>query len=140
MRAVIYVRVSSLSRDDPSTSPERQLESCSQYAASKGWQVVRVVRDLNVSGSAGGLRLQRPGLVEIRQLWGSVDAVIVARLDRLARSVSDFDSFGPGGPLTRRVRRLRRGVDRPHNADGRVHHERLRAAGGRSGRVRPPMR
>jgi len=93
VRAVIYIRVSSYGKDDPSTSPERQLEACTAYAEAKGWQVVRIVRDLNVSESTGGLRLERPGLIEIRQLWGSIDAVIVARLDRLSRSVADFDAF-----------------------------------------------
>lgn len=93
--AVIYVRLSSHRGDiDPSTSPARQEEACRAYCAAKGWGVhPHVVRDLDVSGSDKGLRLDRPGLHEIRKRWSEVDVVIFAKLDRLARNVIDFRTF-----------------------------------------------
>ncbi|WP_446216552.1 recombinase family protein [Micromonospora sp. IBHARD004] len=93
--AIIYVRLSSHRGDlDPSTSPARQEERARQYCAAKGWDVhPHVVRDLDVSGSDKGLRLDRPGLGEIRERWGEVDVVIFAKLDRLARNVVDFRAF-----------------------------------------------
>lgn len=93
--AIIYVRLSSHRGDlDPSTSPARQEEACRAYCTAKGWDVHPVVvRDLDVSGSDKGLRLDRPGLGEIRERWGEVDVVIFAKLDRLARNVVDFRAF-----------------------------------------------
>ncbi len=93
--AIIYVRLSSHRGDlDPSTSPARQEEACRAYCAAKGWDVhPHVVRDLDVSGSDKGLRLDRPGLAEIRERWDEVDVVIFAKLDRLARNVIDFRAF-----------------------------------------------
>jgi site-specific DNA recombinase len=93
-RALVYVRLSSwMGENDPSTSPERQEEACRQYCAAKGWDVLEVVSDLDVSGSDKGLRLDRPGLKRIRAKWDEVDVVIFAKLDRLARNVMDFRSF-----------------------------------------------
>ncbi|WP_231935233.1 recombinase family protein [Micromonospora viridifaciens] len=93
--AIIYIRLSSHRGDlDPSTSPARQEEACRAYCTAKGWAVhPHVVRDLDVSGSDKGLRLDRPGLGEIRERWGEVDVVIFAKLDRLARNVVDFRAF-----------------------------------------------
>ncbi|MBQ0893449.1 recombinase family protein [Micromonospora sp. U56] len=93
--AIIYVRLSSHRGDvDPSTSPARQEERCRAYCSAKGWDVhPHLVRDLDVSGSDKGLRLDRPGLKEIRERWPEVDVVIFAKLDRLARNVIDFRAF-----------------------------------------------
>ncbi|MDT0532631.1 recombinase family protein [Micromonospora sp. DSM 115977] len=95
VRAIIYIRLSSHRGDiDPSTSPARQEEICRAYCLAKGWDVhPYVVRDLDVSGSDKGLRLDRPGLREIRERWPDVDVVIFAKLDRLARNVVDFRAF-----------------------------------------------
>lgn len=94
LRAIIYTRLSSWSgEDDSSTSPERQRQVCKDYAASQGWEIVDVIEDLNVSGSDKGLRLNRPGLTRVREAFDSVDVVIFAKLDRLARSVVDFNQF-----------------------------------------------
>jgi site-specific DNA recombinase len=93
--AIVYVRLSSHRGDlDPSTSPARQEEVARAYCTAKGWDVHPVVvRDLDVSGSDKGLRLDRPGLREIRERWAEVDVVIFAKLDRLARNVIDFRAF-----------------------------------------------
>jgi DNA invertase Pin-like site-specific DNA recombinase len=94
LRAVVYVRLSSHRGDaDPSTSPARQEQSCRAYCEAKGWTVVDVVKDLDVSGSDKGARLDRPGLRAIRERWADVDVVIFGRLDRLARNVIDFRTF-----------------------------------------------
>lgn len=93
LRAIVYVRLSSYRSEDASTSPERQREACTAYALAKGWQVVEVVEDLDVSGSDAGLRLDRPGLLRVREALPVVDVVIFAKLDRLARNVADFTAF-----------------------------------------------
>lgn len=89
-KAVAYVRLSSLREGSNSVSPEEQAKSCAAYAAAQGWEIVDTIYDLDVSGSAKGLRLDRPGLARVRALLPEVDVVIVRSLDRLARNVVDF--------------------------------------------------
>jgi site-specific DNA recombinase len=94
MRAAIYVRLSvHRGEADPSLSPQRQEEVCRAYCLAKGWDVGEVVRDLDVSGSDKGLRLDRPGLHELRSMFGRIDVIVFAKLDRLARNVIDFRAF-----------------------------------------------
>ncbi|WP_062312711.1 recombinase family protein [Demequina rhizosphaerae] len=93
-RAVVYVRLSRhQGAADPSTSPESQRKRCEAFAEAKGWEVVEVVEDLDVSGSDKGDRLNRPGLKKIRKRWADIDVVIFAKIDRLARNVVDFNTF-----------------------------------------------
>lgn len=90
-RAVIKVRLSSFDfSGDTTTSPERQEEQARAYCASRDWEVVHVIRDLDVSASDKGLRLDRPGLIEARTWYPTVDVFVVTKLDRLARNVADF--------------------------------------------------
>ncbi len=81
-QAVIYWRWSPRKRTD-TTSGEVQLAACRQYCAERGYRVVGEFGDTELSGGD----VDRPGL------WDSVAAVprggvlVVAKLDRLARSV-----------------------------------------------------
>jgi len=100
LRAVVYIRLSShAGSSDPTTSPLRQEEVCRAYCEAKGWEIATgvgddgIVRDLDVSGSDKGLRLDRPGLRAIRERFGDVDVIVFAKLDRLARNVVDFRAF-----------------------------------------------
>jgi DNA invertase Pin-like site-specific DNA recombinase len=54
----------------------------------RGWKLNRLIRDEGVSGKS----LERPGLIEALKLIaaGEVDGLVVAKLDRLSRSVIDF--------------------------------------------------
>ncbi|HWJ83092.1 MAG TPA: recombinase family protein, partial [Nocardioides sp.] len=89
--AVGYVRLSDWRGDaDPSTSPAGQERTIRAFCEAKGWEVLDVIHDLDVSGSARGLRLDRPGLGKVRALYDRADVLVVAKLDRLARNVSDF--------------------------------------------------
>ena len=94
LRALIYVRLSDFrGADDTSTSPQRQQEVCQRYIQSQGWTLVDVFKDLDVSGSDKGLRLDRPGLVEIRRRWHELDRIVFTKVDRLARNTLDFLKF-----------------------------------------------
>ena len=86
-RAAIYARISISSEE--SVSIERQTEACEKFAESRGWKVVGTFVDDGVSASKN-----RP---EDRAGWGELlaspqkyDAVIIWKLDRLARSTLDF--------------------------------------------------
>lgn len=89
-RAAIYVRLSSMREDDPTLSPQSQESSARAYAESQGWEVVAVERDLDLSGSEKGLRLERPGLSALLKRLGEFDVIIARELSRFARSVIDF--------------------------------------------------
>lgn len=89
MRRVIgYARLSEAR--EASTSISRQREIIAQTAAARGWDLVDIIEDHDASASK--LRLNRPGLTEVRRAIkeGRAEAVLVWRLDRLAHSVTDF--------------------------------------------------
>ncbi len=91
MKVIGYARLSSLSEE--STSIARQREIITLTASTRGWQLVDIIEDGGVSASKA--RLDRPGLARVRAsiAAGDADAVVVWRLDRMARSVVDFGTL-----------------------------------------------
>ncbi|BCB86607.1 recombinase family protein [Phytohabitans suffuscus] len=85
-RCVLYARLSVTKEE--SVSIARQLESCRRYANARGWEIVGEFVDDGVSATAN-----RP---EARNGWTSLlaaddfDAVVIWKVDRLARRVLDF--------------------------------------------------
>lgn len=85
-RCVLYARLSVTKEE--SVSIARQLQSCRRYAEARGWEIVGEFVDDGVSATAN-----RP---EERNGWKSLlaaldfDAVIIWKVDRLARRVLDF--------------------------------------------------
>ncbi|MFF6789068.1 recombinase family protein [Streptomyces filamentosus] len=61
MRAALYVR---LSREtENSTSPERQCAACEALCAARGWQVMAVEEDIDVSGWRENSRMVDRGVL-----------------------------------------------------------------------------
>lgn len=90
-RVIGYVRIS---RDtDDSTSVARQREVIESTARARGWELVGIAEDVDVSATKA--RLDRPGLSHVRReiAQGRADAVLCWRLDRLARSVVDMGTL-----------------------------------------------
>lgn len=90
MRAAIYVR---LSREtDETTSPERQRAACEALCEAlceaRGWDVIAVEEDIDVSGFSRGL--DRPGLQRVLTRVAELDVIVFFKIDRLARSTVDF--------------------------------------------------
>lgn len=85
-RCVLYARLSVTKEE--SVSIARQLHSCRRYAEARGWEILGEFVDDGVSATAN-----RP---EERHGWkallsaGDFDAVIIWKVDRLARRVLDF--------------------------------------------------
>jgi DNA invertase Pin-like site-specific DNA recombinase len=87
-RATIYARLSHLrageEADDEDNSVERQVKACERYCGERGWQVVQVHREENVSGYK---RVATPeleaALDDIER--GRADVLLVWKLDRLTR-------------------------------------------------------
>ena len=93
VRAAIYTRKSSdEGLDQEFNSLDAQHEACSAYIASQrheGWKLIK--RRFDDGGISGGT-LERPALqsllADVDQ--GIVDMIVVYKIDRLTRSLSDF--------------------------------------------------
>ena len=93
VRAAVYTRKSSdEGLDQEFNSLDAQHEACSTYIASQrheGWKLIK--RRFDDGGISGGT-LERPALqsllADVDQ--GLVDMIVVYKIDRLTRSLSDF--------------------------------------------------
>jgi site-specific DNA recombinase len=89
MIAIGYTRVSTDQQDKEGVSMETQ---CAKIRASitthNNWELLEIIDD----GGESAKSLERPGLQRILTMMdaGSIGAVIVAKLDRLTRSVKDL--------------------------------------------------
>lgn len=87
-RILGYVRVSALSQVESGLSIEAQTAKIRAYAVATDVDLVDVVVDAGVSAKS----LDRPGLRSVLAMLedGRADGVLVAKLDRLTRSVRDL--------------------------------------------------
>lgn len=88
MRAIGYVRVSTEKQADFGVSLEAQSEKVRAMAVVQGAELAEVIIDAGESAKS----LNRPGVARLLALVdaGAVNAVIIAKLDRLTRSVKDL--------------------------------------------------
>jgi site-specific DNA recombinase len=91
-RAAIYLRISS-DPDGTSTATQRQLLDCKRYAKLKGWKVAEVFEDIDVSAYNKAIRRPRYEEMLAGLRTGRFDGVLVWKLDRLVRRVSEFEKF-----------------------------------------------
>jgi len=87
-RVIGYARISKAT--DESTPIERQRELIRTTCQARGWALAEIIEDIDVSATK--TRLDRPGLTRVREAIqsGRADIVLVWRIDRVARSVSDL--------------------------------------------------
>lgn len=86
-KAIVYARIS-VTREE-SVSVERQIESAEQYAAAMGWQIVGQFVDDGVSATHNRPE-SRAGWRAVLDAAPQADVVVIWKIDRLARKVSDF--------------------------------------------------
>lgn len=88
MKAIGYVRVSTEKQADFGVSLEAQSEKGRAMAVVQGAELAEVIIDAGESAKS----LNRPGMARLLSLVeaGAVDTVIIAKLDRLTRSVADL--------------------------------------------------
>src|ERR1019366_7210832 len=88
MKAIGYVRVSTEKQADCGVSLEAQSEKVRAMAVVQGAELAEVIIDAGESAKS----LNRPGMARLLSLVdaGAVDTVIIAKLDRLTRSVADL--------------------------------------------------
>ena len=89
LRAIVYTRVSTGRQADSGLGLTDQLAQANAAVAGRGWTVVHYAQDAGLSGKTVD---HRPGLVEALTMLdrGDADVLVVAKLDRLSRSVVDF--------------------------------------------------
>lgn len=88
MKAIGYVRVSTEKQADFGVSLEAQSGKVRAMAVVQGAELVEVIIDAGESAKS----LNRPGMARLLSVVeaGAVDAIIIAKLDRLTRSVKDL--------------------------------------------------
>lgn len=88
MKAILYIRVSSLEQAQGGISLQAQEAKLRAYSDLYDLEVVKVVSDAGVSAKS----LKRPGLQEALALLesGEAAALVVVKLDRLTRSIADW--------------------------------------------------
>lgn len=91
VRAVAYVRVSSEQQAESGLSLEHQQTKLRALATVHDYELVDVIVDAAESGKS----LDRPGMRRVLELADAkqVDAVLVAKLDRITRSVRDLSDL-----------------------------------------------
>ena len=88
MRVLAYVRVSSEEQADSRAGLEAQRAAIQRECQRRGWEIIEVIEDAGFSAKD----LRRPGVsAALEELGrGRADALVVAKLDRLSRSMLDF--------------------------------------------------
>lgn len=88
VRAVLYRRVSTREQGDSQLGLDAQLASLTKEVDRRGWQVVASERDIASGTKTNG----RQGLALLRRMLDGreADVLMIAKLDRLSRSVVDF--------------------------------------------------
>jgi len=88
MKALAYIRVSTDKQADLGVSLEAQGEKVRAMAVVQGVELCEVIIDAGESAKS----LNRPGMTRLLELVEShaVEVVIIAKLDRLTRSVADL--------------------------------------------------
>ena len=91
MRVLGYVRVSTDEQSNSGAGLEAQRRAIVAECERRGWQLVEVIDDAGFSAKD----LKRPGVQEaLRALEaGDASALVVAKLDRLSRSMIDFTAL-----------------------------------------------
>jgi DNA invertase Pin-like site-specific DNA recombinase len=84
-----YVRVSTAEQADSGAGLEAQRQAIESEAARRGWRLVQVFEDAAASGkSMNGRRGLQEALEAVEA--GQAEGLVVAKLDRLSRSLLDF--------------------------------------------------
>lgn len=88
-KVAIYIRWSTEDQGLGHTL-EIQRESCQYYCLSQGWSIREEL--LYIDDGCSGSSLARPALTRLRQAvaGGAVDCVVVYKLDRLSRNITDM--------------------------------------------------
>lgn len=85
MKAIGYIRVSTVEQSNEGVSLENQTEKIKQYCKLNDLELTWIIKDAGKSGK----NCNRPGLKSLLQRLDKIDCVVVYKLDRLSRKVKD---------------------------------------------------
>ena len=91
VRAAVYCRISD-DRVGAGLGIARQLEDCERLAAERGWSIVGVYEDNDISAYGGRRRPGYQGLLDAVRL-GAVEVVVAWHTDRLHRSPLELEEW-----------------------------------------------
>lgn len=88
MRVLGYVRVSTDEQRESGAGLAAQRQAIQDEVNRRGWKLTEVIEDAGFSARS----LKRPGIARAIEMLdaGQVDGLVVAKLDRLSRSLLDF--------------------------------------------------
>lgn len=89
MRVIGYVRVSTQEQAENGYGLGAQLERIREECERRGWTLMSTFADEGASGKS----LERPNLQSALAALPSYDGLVVAKLDRLTRSLADFSQL-----------------------------------------------
>ena len=89
MRVVAYIRVSTAEQGESGAGLDAQLIAVTAEAARRGWELVATHRDVGISGKSVARPVGLAAAIEDVET-GRAHALVVAKLDRLSRSLLDF--------------------------------------------------
>jgi DNA invertase Pin-like site-specific DNA recombinase len=91
MRVVAYARVSTDEQAMNGAGLAAQRQAIAAECERRGWEIVETIEDRGYSARD----LKRPGIQAAREALtrGEADALVVAKLDRLSRSMVDFSAL-----------------------------------------------
>ncbi len=87
-RVIGYTRVSTTDQGQSGAGLKAQEQAIRAYAKMKGWRVERIATDVASGKSLNGRHALHEALADLKA--HKADAIVVARLDRISRSVADF--------------------------------------------------
>jgi site-specific DNA recombinase len=90
-RTIAYTRVSTEDQAREGVSLAAQESRIGAYCVAMGWRASQVIRDAGESAKT----LKRPGIAKVVE-WvreGSVERIVVSKLDRLTRSIKDLSEL-----------------------------------------------
>jgi DNA invertase Pin-like site-specific DNA recombinase len=90
-RAVAYTRVSSREQGESGLGLSAQAAAVWQACDARGWDLVHLYKEVESGKSRNGRPKLKAALERLQA--GQADALVVAKLDRLARSTLDFASL-----------------------------------------------
>jgi DNA invertase Pin-like site-specific DNA recombinase len=91
MQVAGYCRVSTSEQADSGIGLQAQRQAIEDDCQRRGWQLVEIVEDAGYSAKS----LKRPGIQSVlaKLKAGEADGLVVAKLDRLSRSMLDFTAM-----------------------------------------------
>ncbi|WP_437093897.1 recombinase family protein [Streptomyces sp. enrichment culture] len=108
---VIYDRLSRLLAEE---AADHRINACKAYAEQRGWEIVHIATDTNISGAT---KLEaRPGMRDVLAWLPRADYVLAAKLDRYARSVLEFQRLLKAAEATQTTIVTADGAVSPENA------------------------